>query len=110
MTLTLQLLREIDQRHAALNIATPPENAVIAKLRTSRRLSAATVETFGIQPHKFANQWGWKYATSAGGQRWKNANSEAQPKYAWIDNPAGPPLYHANDLLESIAQTGGVIW
>ena len=114
MTLTPKQLQEIEQaqsqldaKRAALGIT--PENTLTAKLKAERRLSAATVEAFEVQPYKYANQWGWKYPVQEGGERWKNANSDKGPKYAWISN-AGAVFYHALDLLPAIAEAGGAVW
>jgi hypothetical protein len=103
--------KAIDARRAALGIPTAPENSLISKLKAVRRLSAATIELFNIEPHKYGYQWGWRYPTPAGGERWKNANSNAEPKYTWIGGkPEGASLYHASDLHEAIAAAGGVVW
>jgi hypothetical protein len=118
MTLSPEQIRTIEQaekaieaRRAADGILATPQNTLTAKLKAARRLSDGTIGAFEIEPYKFANQWGWMYPTPAGAPRWKNANSNASPKYAWIDGkPAAAMFYHASDLLSAIAQAGGVVW
>jgi hypothetical protein len=101
----------IEAKRGALGIQISPDNALLGKLKSARRLSAPTVEVFDIQPYKYGYQWGWKYPVITGGERWKNANSDAQPKYAWIPSkPDNATLYHAPDLLPAIAEAGGLVW
>ena len=82
-----------------------PEHTLTQRLY-ERRLSAEVIATFEIEPH--AN--GWQYP-AAGGVRWKNANSQAQPKYKWIGGkPASAEFYHAPDLIQSIKNSSGALW
>ena len=82
-----------------------PEHTLTQRLY-ERRLSAEVIATFEIEPH--AN--GWQYP-AAGGVRWKNANSQAQPKYKWIGGkPASAEFYHAPDLIQSISNSSGALW
>lgn len=82
-----------------------PEHTLIQRLY-ERRLSAEVLQYFSIQPH--AN--GWQYP-AAGGTRWKNANSHAQPKYKWIGGkPESAEFYHGADLVQSIQQSSGALW
>ena len=75
-----------------------PEHTLTQRLY-ERRLSAEVIATFKIEPHSN----GWQYPAS-GGVRWKNANSQAQPKYKWIGSkPASAEFYHAPDLIQSIS-------
>ena len=82
-----------------------PEHTLTQRLY-ERRLSAEVLQYFSIQPHGS----GWQYP-AAGGVRWKNANSKAQPKYAWIGGkPASAEFYHAPDLVQSISNSSGALW
>lgn len=82
-----------------------PEHTLTQRLY-ERRLSAEVLQLFSIQPHGS----GWQYP-AAGGVRWKNANSKAQPKYAWIGGkPEGAEFYHAPDLVQSIQSSSGALW
>jgi len=83
-----------------------PEHTLIKRLY-ERRLSAETIQFFAIQPH--AN--GWQYP-AAGGSRWKNANSQAQPKYKWLGagKPSGAEFYHGDDLMQSVQASSGALW
>lgn len=87
-----------------------PENSLIKQIKTARKLTDDAVSAFEIEPYKFGYQWGWIYPAS-NGQRWKNANSNHQPKYAWIPSkPDNAMIYHAPDLLQHIQARGGVVW
>ena len=82
-----------------------PEHTLTQRLY-ERRLSAEVIATFKIEPHSN----GWQYPAS-GGVRWKNANSQAQPKYRWIGGkPASAEFYHAPDLMQSISKSSGALW
>ena len=82
-----------------------PEHTLTQRLY-ERRLSAEVIATFKIEPHSN----GWQYPAS-GGVRWKNANSQAQPKYRWIGGkPASAEFYHAPDLMQSISNSSGALW
>ena len=82
-----------------------PEHTLTQRLY-ERRLSAEVLQLFSIQPHGS----GWQYP-AAGGVRWKNANSKAQPKYAWIGGkPESAEFYHAPDLVQSIQSSSGALW
>ena len=82
-----------------------PEHTLTQRLY-ERRLSAEVIAFFKIEPH--AN--GWQYP-AAGGVRWKNANSQAQPKYRWIGGkPELAEFYHAPDLIQSISNSSGALW
>ena len=84
-----------------------PEHTLIKRLY-ERRLSAETIQFFEIMP--YSN--GWIYPTPANGaMRWKNANSQASNKYAWIGGkPSGAEFYHAPDLVQSIQASSGALW
>ena len=82
-----------------------PEHTLTQRLY-ERRLSAEVIATFKIEPHSN----GWQYP-AAGGVRWKNANSQAQPKYKWIGGkPELAEFYHAPDLIQSISNSSGALW
>lgn len=82
-----------------------PEHTLTQRLY-ERRLSAGTIQFFSIQPHGS----GWQYP-AAGGVRWKNANSQAQPKYKWIGGkPESAEFYHGADLVQSISNSSGALW
>ncbi len=105
-------MEAIEAKRQAEGIQIAPEHGLIPRLIITRRLSMATVQAFDIQPYKFADQWGYKYAIPTGGDRWKNSDSDKNPKYAW---PAGKPTdavfyYRALDLLPAIAEAGGLVW
>ena len=52
------------------------------KRLTERRISPEVIVTFQIKPR--GN--GWEYPTPSGGVRWKNYDSNASPKYQWLDS------------------------
>lgn len=72
----------------------------------------------GIKPAPFKGQPGWSYPTFtlAGEEtpvrRWKNAESNGKPKYAWIyeGDPELPRYYALPGLSEAVAASEGVIW
>jgi hypothetical protein len=70
-----------------------------------RRISPEVIDMFQIQPRGE----GWTYATPRGALRFKNANSDAANKYAWIGDKRDTLLY-AFDLQEAIRLTDGNIW
>ena len=82
-----------------------PEHTLTQRLY-ERRLSAEVIATFQIEPHSN----GWQYPAS-GGVRWKNANSQAHPKYKWPNGkPENAEFYHAPDLIQSISNSRGALW
>lgn len=83
-----------------------PTNTLIIRLTNDRRISEEARAHFRIEAH--GN--GWKYP-AAGGMRWKNYNSGATPKYAWIpDKPEGAEFYHGSDLVSAIQAANGACW
>lgn len=80
----------------------------LTKRLIERRIGPEVIATFEIEPHRN----GWVYPTPGSGLRWKNHDSNATPKYQWLDNKSEPAhaLYYAADLREQIASNGGVCW
>ena len=82
-----------------------PEHTLTKRL-LERKLSAETIAHFQIAPH--GN--GWIYPAS-GGQRWKNYDSNADPKYAWIGGkPESAEIYSGPDLMQAITIAAGACW
>lgn len=105
---------ELEQAQASLDqlrgITQSPQNALTTRLRL-RRISQDTASLFDVKPYKLGNQWGWSYPTPGGGLRWKNADSHAEPKYAWIPGQVeGDDYYWPPGMLEAIADAGGIVW
>jgi hypothetical protein len=70
-----------------------------------RRITHDVIMTFDIKPLGD----GWTYPTPHGALRFKNANSDAPNKYAWIGDKRDTLLY-GFDLREAIQQAGGHVW
>lgn len=87
-------------------IYSAPEIHTLLQKLYERRISPEVISTFQIEP----NRQGWQYPTPFGGLRWKNANSKADVKYAWLGNPDKDGLYHAGDLQQAIDAAGGACW
>ena len=87
-------------------LAPDPEHTLTKRL-LERKLSAETISHFQISPH--GN--GWQYP-AAGGKRWKNYDSSAEPKYSWLDGgkPEGAELYYTGDIVQSIQSSSGACW
>ena len=82
------------------------EHTILQRL-VERRINQETIAIFDIQP--FDN--GWKYPIPGGGYRWKNAESQAEPKYRWLDGkPETANFYHAQDIGSAIYNAGGACW
>jgi hypothetical protein len=82
-----------------------PDHTLIKRL-IERRISPETITEFAIEP----NGKGWSYP-AAGGKRWKNHDSDADPKYAWIGGkPANAEFYHGAELIQAIQATHGACW
>ena len=84
-----------------------PEHTVMQRI-AERRITPEVITVFDIQP--YGN--GWKYPTPSGGYRWKNADSQADPKYKWLDDgkPKADNFYHAQDFARAIYNAGGACW
>jgi hypothetical protein len=80
----------------------------LTKRLLERRITPEVIATFRITP--CAN--GWQYPTPGGGLRFKNVDSNAPTKYAWLDgkSESANALYYAEDLRDQIANAGGVCW
>ena len=82
-----------------------PEHTLTKRL-IERKLTAETIAHFQIMP----NGNGWQYP-AAHGTRWKNCNSNADPKYSWIGGkPWKAEFYHGPDLTQSITAAAGACW
>src|SRR5688572_20980331 len=81
-----------------------PEHTLMRRL-TERRITPEVIATLQIEPRGD----GWTYPTPNGALRWKNANSSAPNKYAWLGEGRDTLLY-AFDLQEAIEMTGGDVW
>lgn len=84
-----------------------PKHLVMRRL-VERRITPEVIQTFDIQPKGD----GWQYPTPCGGLRWKNANSKAPTKYAWLEgrSESASALYYALDLHEAVQLSGGACW
>lgn len=84
-----------------------PEHTLTKRL-IERRISLEVISFFEIAPAPDGK--GWLYP-AAGGLRWKNVNSQAEPKYSWKPSkPESAELYHGADLMQSIQQARGACW
>jgi hypothetical protein len=91
-----------------LHAPTSGEYSTLTKRLFERRITSEVLATFQIESH--GN--GWAYPTPCGGLRWKNYDSNANPKYQWLDgkSESAKALYYADDLRDQIAISGGVCW
>lgn len=80
----------------------------LTKRLFERRITPEVIATFQIEPRSN----GWQYPTPGGGLRWKNFDSNATPKYQWLDgkSESAKALYYADDLQDQITISGGVCW
>ena len=60
-------------------LGTSPGHVLVQRL-AARRITPEVISTFGIK----VRGDGWTYPTPQGALRFKNANSDAPNKYAWI--------------------------
>jgi hypothetical protein len=81
-----------------------PGNTLALQL-AERRITPEVIATFQIQPCGD----GWTYPTPYGALRFKNADSNAPNKYAWIGEERDT-LFYAFDFREAIQMTGGHVW
>lgn len=82
-----------------------PEHTLTKRL-LERKLTAETISYFEIAPYKN----GWSYP-AAGGTRWKNYDSNAEPKYTWLDGkPERAEIYHGPELARAITAAAGACW
>lgn len=91
-----------------LHAITSGEYDTLTKRLFERRITPEVIATFQIEPR--GN--GWQYPTPGGGLRWKNLDSNANPKYQWLDGKSekASALYYADDLRDQIELSGGVCW
>ena len=81
-----------------------PTHTLIKRL-AERKIDMQTLMLFDMKP---AGE-GWTYTTPNGATRFKNANSNAANKYAWITEKRDS-LFYAFDILEAIQQADSTVW
>ncbi|MDP1547399.1 MAG: hypothetical protein Q8L87_15420 [Anaerolineales bacterium] len=92
----------------ALALSARAETDTLTKRLFERRIIPEVITTFQIE----SRGNGWQYPTNGGGLRWKNFDSNANPKYQWLDGKSekASALYYAEDLIDQVAISGGVCW
>ena len=80
-------------------------NDLLTLKLAQRRIMPDIIMIFNIR----ARGRGWTYPTPHGALRFKNADSFAPNKYAWVDDKRDTLLY-GSDLQNAIQEAGGHIW
>src|SRR5687767_121901 len=89
-----------------LNLETVPDVHTLRQMLYKRKISQQVIALFQIEPYKN----GWRYPTPSAALRWKNYDSDAEPKYTWLDGSDARGVYHAENIAEAIAAADGVCW